>query len=55
MKVTYNELTIEATAEELRSCRTLADNFNYALSRIFDRITPEQCESTEETSEEKTE
>lgn len=52
MKVTLIEF--ECDAEELRSCRTLADSLNYALANVFDRIG-RPVTNTDEEEEEKQE
>lgn len=50
MKITLIEF--ECDAEELRSCRTLADSLNYALANMFDRIGRPVARPDEEEEEE---
>lgn len=46
MKITITE--IEATAEDLRASRTLADAISTAFSRIADTICYPKCDTDEE-------
>lgn len=38
MKIKVTEMSIEASAEELKSSRTLSDNFTYAMSRFLNQL-----------------
>lgn len=49
MKITLIEF--ECDAEELRSCRTLADSLNYVLVNVFDRIGRPAARPDEEEGE----
>ena len=46
MKITITE--IEATAEDLRANRTLADAISMAFSRIADTICHQKCDAEED-------
>lgn len=59
MRITYSEsfTTVEATAEELRSSRSLSETITSALNNLFCKAVPvedpeEEAETAEEDEEE---
>ena len=55
MRITYSEsfTTIEATAEEIRSSRSLSETITSALNNLFSKVVPDDDpEEEEEPAEE---
>ncbi len=54
MRIYHSEsfTTIEATAEEIRSSRSLSETITSALNNLFNKVTPDEDPEEEDDTEE---